>query len=49
LNHPELLEYGKPKENKLSSNVVDHIHCIKCGKYKSKTSKSQYCKKCLGL
>jgi len=49
MNHPELLEYGKQKENKISSNVVDHIHCMGCGKYKRKTSISQYCDLCLGL
>ena len=47
MNHPELLDYGKPIENKISSNVVDHIHCIKCGKYKHKKSLSTKCTVCL--
>ena len=49
LNHPDLLEYGKPKENKLSFTIAPHIHCMGCGKYKRKTLRSQYCDICLGL
>ena len=40
MNHPELLPF---KENKTSIN----LHCVKCGKYKSKKSRSKLCTACL--
>ena len=40
MNHPELLSF---KENRMSVN----LHCVKCGKYKSKKSKSKLCTACL--
>jgi len=47
MNHPELLDYGKASFNENKTTVI--IHCIGCGKFKSKTSASKYCLKCLGL
>ena len=47
MSHPILLEYGKAKENKLSFSVAPHIHCVGCGKYKDKRSKSKKCTVCL--
>ena len=40
MNHPELLPF---KENKTSVN----LHCVGCGKYKNKKSKSKKCTSCL--
>ena len=40
MNHPELLPF---KENRTSIN----LHCVDCGKYKNKKSKSKKCTSCL--
>ena len=42
MNHPELLPF---KENRMT--LI--LHCVACGKFKSKKSESVYCKKCLEL
>jgi len=47
MNQPELLTYGKASFNQNKTTLI--IHCIGCGKFKSKKSTSKYCKKCLGL
>jgi len=44
MNHPELLTYGKDDHS-----VLVIYRCKGCGKFKSKTSVSKYCLKCLGL
>ena len=49
MNHPELLTYGKDDQPFKENRTTLIIHCVLCGKFKSKKSNSKYCKKCLGL
>ena len=46
MNHPDLLTWGKPgplNENK--TTLV--LHCVGCGKFKDKRSRSKKCTVCL--
>ena len=46
MNHPELLTYGQPESlNENKTTLV--LHCVGCGKFKDKRSKSTYCTVCL--
>jgi len=46
MNHPDLVNYGKPKPlNENKTTLV--LHCVGCGKFKDKKSKSTYCTVCL--
>ena len=46
MNHPDLLNYGKPGAiNDNKTTVV--LHCVGCGKFKDKRSLSTYCTVCL--
>ena len=46
MNHPELLDYGKPESlNENKTTLV--LHCVGCGKFKDKKSKSTKCTVCL--
>ena len=46
MNHPELLNYGKPEPlNENKTTLV--IHCKGCGKFKDKKSLSTLCTVCL--
>jgi hypothetical protein len=55
MNHPDLMHYGnlalRFAEIKIATEnkTTLIIHCIGCGKFKSKKSTSKYCRKCLGL
>ena len=40
MNHPDLLTYGRNKQT-----IV--LHCVGCGKFKDKKSKSTKCTVCL--
>ena len=40
MNHPELLTWGRNKET-----IV--LHCVGCGKFKDKRSRSKKCTVCL--
>ena len=46
MNHPDLLTWGKPEPlNENKTTLV--LHCVGCGKFKDKKSKSTYCTVCL--
>jgi len=46
MNHPGLLNYGKPEPlNENKTTLV--LHCVGCGKFKDKKSKSTKCTVCL--
>ena len=46
MNHPDLLTWGKPEPlNENKTTLV--LHCVGCGKFKDKKSKSTKCTVCL--
>ena len=46
MNHPDLLTYGQPEPlNENKTTLV--LHCVGCGKFKDKKSKSTKCTVCL--
>ena len=46
MNHPDLVTWGKPEPlNENKTTLV--LHCVGCGKFKDKKSKSTYCTVCL--
>jgi hypothetical protein len=46
MNHPELLTYGQPESlNENKTTLV--LHCVGCGKFKDKRSRSKKCTVCL--
>ena len=46
MNHPELLTWGKPEPlNENKTTLV--LHCVGCGKFKDKRSRSKKCTVCL--
>ena len=46
-NHPDLLTYGKPDPIIIENKTTTVRHCVGCGKFKDKKSKSTYCTVCL--
>ena len=46
MNHPDLLTWGKPEPlNENKTTLV--LHCVGCGKFKDKRSRSKKCTVCL--
>ena len=46
MNHPDLQTYGQPEPlNENKTTLV--LHCVGCGKFKDKKSKSTKCTLCL--
>ena len=47
MNHPELLDYGKSDPIITENKTTLVLHCVGCGKFKDKKSKSTKCTVCL--
>ena len=46
MNHPDLLTWGKPESHNENKTTLV-LHCVGCGKFKDKKSKSTKCTVCL--
>ena len=47
MNHPDLVNYGKPDGPHNENKTTLVLHCVGCGKFKDKKSKSTKCTVCL--
>jgi len=47
MNHQDLLTYGKPGPIITENKTTLVLHCVGCGKFKDKKSKSTKCTVCL--